>query len=420
MESKDRNTIQSEMKEAAIKSLDLCNKAVLKASVGIGKSLVTLQVADHYKPTKLTWLTNSEELRDKDAPQEFFKFGYEHLYEVCTFMCVQTACKLEGVDLGFIILDEADFACTEVYLNSVLKNKYDKCLMVSGTFTEEKLELLESKGFPLVYDITTNQAQELEILNKTNIVFVEFDLSTEKNIKVETKFKSWMSSENELYLYQENQFISTIIAYEKLKKGCSDHYSGIKKIDGFNYEKFKQDKLNYQKKLKWIASARAKVLHTLNSSKQLARRISDKLLNNESNKVMIFSSLTEHLDSFVPYTVHSKNKKGNTCLEDFNKGLIREVGVISMIDRGKNMVGLNNGIFESYDGSETKMIQRLGRLARLTVDQEATLYVLLPYFYNKSGKRLPTRAVGWAYSGFSNYQLDSTNSKTIQLKDLKI
>jgi hypothetical protein len=64
------------------------------------------------------------------------------------------------------------------------------------------------------------------------------------------------------------------------------------------------------------------------------------------------------------------------------------------------------------------MIQRLGRNARLDSEDTAHIYVLLPYFTNKAGKRLPTRAVGWAYSGFANYKLDETNSKTISIKDL--
>jgi superfamily II DNA or RNA helicase len=418
--TKSRIEIQSEMKEAAIKSLDLVNKAVLKASVGIGKSLVALQIADHYKPTKVTWLTNSEELRDNDAPAEFFKWGFEHLHEVTTFMCVQSACKLQGEDLGFIILDEADFACTEVYFNAILNNNYTKCLLVSGTYTEEKLVLLESLGFPLVYDISTNEAQDLGILNNTFIHFVEYDLDKTKDILVETKTKSWYSSENDLYVYQENQFIATIIAYEKLKKSCKDHYDGVAPIPNFNYDQFKRDKLNYQKKLKWIGSARAKVLHTLNSSKRIARTLADKILEGEDNKVMIFSSLTEHIDSFVPHTIHSKNKKGNKNLDLFNQGVIRELGVISMIDRGKNMVGLNYSIFESFDGSETKMIQRLGRNARLDSEDTAHIYVLLPYFTNKAGKRLPTRAVGWAYSGFNNYRLDDSNSRTFHINQLNV
>lgn len=415
-----REEIQTKMKEACITSLEECNKAVVQASVGLGKTRLCLETLAHYNPPKITWLTNSETLRDVDSPAEFVKWDYTYLLEKTTFMCYQTACRLENQDLGFVICDEFDFAISPEYIKGITKNKYDKLLGVSGTYTDEKLAILAELELPLVYQVTTNQVQDLGILNKTKVVFVEYDLDTTKSRLIKTKDKQWMTSENEQYLYWENQYISSLIKYLDVKKTIDEHYSGKNVIQGFSYESYKKIRTGHAVKMKYAASQRAKILHTLDSSKRIARQISDAILAKDSkNKVLIFSCLTEQLDSFVEYTVHSKNKKGNTVFDDFNEGIIREAGCISIADRGKNFVGLNYGIFSDFDGSSTKGLQRLGRFCRL-LEGDSTIYVEIPYYTNKQGKRLPTRAAGWAISMFANYILDESNSETVNFKDLKI
>lgn len=415
---KTRSEIQQEMIDSAVESIDKTGKAAWIASVGIGKSYSALQVVAKYNPPKITWLTSSEELRDIDSQNEFVKWDYSYMLNNCTFMCYQSACKLKDYDFGFLVCDEFDAAITDVYLKAVTNNKFSQGLFITGTITEEKKDTLKQIDIPIVYEVSTNDAQSFGILNKTKVVFVEFDLDTEKTRKIETKFKSWMSSENEQYQYIENQFISQIIQYEALKKQANTHFN-VAKIPGFDYTEFKVKKQAISMKLKWIAAQRAKVLHTLDSSKKIARQLSNRLLQNKDNKVLIFSTLTEHLDSFVPNTVHSKNKKGNTVFDDFNEGKIREAGCISVADRGKNFHELNIGLFESYDGSPTKGLQRLGRFCRL-LKGNSTIYILVPYYHNKQGKRLPTRAAGWALSMLSSYILNEDNSCTINYKDLKI
>lgn len=424
---KNREEIQLEMKTIVIDSLESHNKAVVQASVGLGKTRLCLETLAHYNPDKITWLTNSEELRDSDTPAEFIKWGYEYLLEKTTIMCYQTACRLENQDLGFVIGDEFDFALTEQYVKGITNNYIDKFLGVSGTYTEEKLEILNKLGLPLVYKVTTNEVQDLQILNKTKVIFVEYELDLAKTRKTNPKYPTWRTSENEQYSYWEGQYISTMIQYAPIQKEFSLLFDVLRENKGKTYSKliysflqeYKQKEIiPFQRKLAYISSNRAKLLHTLDSSKRIARQLSDRILKESNdNKVLIFSTLTEHLDSFVPNTVHSKNKKGNTVFDDFNEGKIREAGCISIADRGKNFVGLNYGIFESYDGSETKGLQRLGRFCRL-LEGESTIYVLVPYYRNKQNKLLPTRSAGWAISMFSNYVLDESNSLTINFKDL--
>lgn len=424
----DRGSIQESMKLAAITSINSVGKAAWVASVGIGKSYTTLQVLSHYNPPKITWLTNSEQLRDVDAPAEYFKWGMDHLYERTTFMCYQSACKLSGEDLGFVVCDEFDYAITEVYVQAITNNIYDKGLFITGTITEEKRWGLEELEIPLVYEISNQEAQDLAILNRVNFVMVELDLSTTKNRKKVTKYKSWMTSEVEEMQYIENQYIKALIPFLEVKKTIDDHYSrGIPFPQGENYDSLKRKKAQLKKSLDWVNSQRYMFLRSLDTTVEVSKKILLKHWSNPNDKMIVFSGLTDQIDRICNFTYHSKNSKGNTSIEDFNKGNLRVLGVCSALDRGKNMVGLNVGVFESYDSSATKLTQRIGRMSRLDADQEATVYFLLPYYQKKvvnktTGlvelKRVPTRAVSWLESALVNYRVDNTNSRTINARDL--
>ncbi len=91
------------------------------------------------------------------------------------------------------------------------------------------------------------------------------------------------------------------------------------------------------------------------------------------------------------------------------------MGVCDKINRGVNIDGLNTAVFESFYGSDTQAMQRLGRLMRLKPGETATAYVLLPY-YMKTAKHdgvevyemAPTQQVTWANKMFRSTDIKSS------------
>lgn len=418
---KTKDVIQKEMKSAVITSLEDCNEVAIKASVGMGKTKVLLEVLDYFNPPKITWLTSDTELRDKDTVNEFHKWGYAHLLERTNILCYQTAYKTSGEDLGFVVMDEADFSLTPEYIKSITDNTYSKCVMASGTYTDKQREFIEELGFSLVYELTTGEAQEHEALNKTKVVFVEYELSTVKDRLIQVKDRSWFSSENADYVYQNDSYNAAYKEYLRMSELISNHYNGIEVIEGFVYADYKSSRNAARNRMKFAASRRAKILHTLKSSRTHTISIARRLQAVEGNKVLVFSALTAQSDYVCQYTYHSKNKKDNPNMDNFNEGIINTLGVVGIVNRGKNLEGLNYAIMESYDGSATKGNQQLGRLARLAVDKVATIYVLVPYYtayVNNEIKRFPTRAAGWAQDRYMSADLSEDSFRTIHINKL--
>lgn len=410
-----REEIQVLAKSSAIEAISKTSRASLIVGTGIGKTKITLDILVHFNPDKITWLTNSEKLRDEDTILEFYKWGYEYLIPKVEFQCYQTSYKWEDRDLGFVVADEGDVSLTEAYSKVYFNNRIDKLLLVSATVTEDKSKLLERIA-PVVFTYSTQDAEDDGILNKTKYVFISYDLDTTKNIKVEANGKSWFTSESDSYSYWDGQYMMHLIGFLGISKSIDEHYKGIKIIPNFNYEETKKKKAGLKAKMSWASKKRAEILYSLKSSKELAKRVINKVLKNPNNKIISFCKLTKEIDSVCEYTYHSKNKlKSN--IELLNQGKIKSLGVCSAIDRGVNLNAVNNFLFIDYDGSATKGQQRAGRGKRLPVEDEATIYILVPYFY-KNGKRLPTRAYSWADSMLSDFNLTKENVVNLSINEL--
>lgn len=426
-----REEMQEEAKLKAIESLDLVSSAALLMGTGSGKSKTVIDILKHYNPDKITWLTNSTKLRDEDTPAEFVKWDAEYLMEKTNFICYHSAYKLEGEDLGFVVCDEGDVSLTEKYSLVYENNDRDKLLFVSATTRDDQKEML-AKLAPVVYSIGTQDAQDAGILNKTKFIFVDYMLDTRRNIRMETKTKSWMTSEQDNYDYLERQYTRALIEFLEKKRLVDDWYRSPDLNSSVS--PLMAAKQKAYTKMNWVNSKRFNFLCKLNSSKAITKRLLTKIYANEANKTIVFSNFTEEIDKICKYTYHSKNKgtkaNPNLTLEKFNSGEIRVAGVCSIINRGANMTGLNHGIFESYDGSNTKGQQKIGRFCRLLADNEATIYILRPYYTKKykvrdeeghdriEVRRASTRAVAWSESMLSDFRLDENNSKTIDESEI--
>jgi len=405
--------------EFADQWLDSDRKGSLILGTGFGKSKVTMLIlvglferGELTKESKILILTDSEHLRDINWKEDFEKWGYSWIWELIVAECYQTTYKWSDTSWDFVIADEIDFSMTEEYSKFYLNNKLKMILGLTGFVDDSKLTLLDSIA-PIVSSYTTQKAQEDGILNSTQIVFVQFDLSRNPtDIKVEYvgkdgKTKSFHQSENEAYAYQDNL---CNVLWGKIVKLESDPDVMFE----INKEKVQELKSLRYRQSRAVMDRKAILLNGI-ASVTITRKVIHEVLKNPNNKVLTFSMYTAQSDLINECTFHNKNKKGNTTLEDLNEGRIRSAGVCKAINRGKNLVGVNNMIMESYDGSATAFHQRHGRGMRLKPDQKMYLYILLPYFHkkiqspeNKNQKaeiRMPTQAKTWAESMMKDYEI---------------
>jgi superfamily II DNA or RNA helicase len=382
-----------------------------KIAIDILKTLFALGELD--STSKILLLTNSTNLRDNNWRDDFIKWDALWIWNLIVSECYQTTFRWTDTEWDFGIWDELDFALTDEYSKTFTNNKFNMVLGLTGFIDSSKRAMLETIA-PVIMEYSTQEAQEDGILNKTQFIFVEYNLSADpKDMTVEYKdkegnMKSFTQSENDSYDYIENSCNITwgkIVSLNNLRQ----------KRDLTTSEAFDLRQLEFDSKR--ATANRKKILLNNKASITVSRKLIEGILTKPNNRVLVFNAYTEHAEKISEFTYHGKNKKGNTSLEDLSSGKIREVGVCNAVNRGANLVGVNFELMSTYIGSETDFVQRHGRGCRLDVDDIMYLYILLPYYLKKVKSqdskgtvayvRRPTQMVTWAEKMLANQTLNN-------------
>lgn len=345
--------------------------ASILMGTGLGKSKIALDLVKHYKPKKITLITNSQPLRDTNWKAEFEKFGMSEYWEITESECIQTAYKWKDRHLEFVIVDEFDVTLAPEFQKFYQNNKYDRLLALTAFIAEDKRALGETIA-PVCFEFSTQDAQSANLLNKTKFVQVNFFLSNNKTREIKKKAGgSFWQSENGEYAYLEDKLQQVIIGLGKANKEAV-------RAELLGQEKSKDaNKLEWQ--LKALSQKRKKLLFTSDTSAKVVKALTDEIQKNPKNKILIFSKLTAQADKLADHSYHSKNKEQNN-LNKFVNGDLKTLAVCDTVNRGMNIPGVNYIIHESYIGSETDFQQKHGRGVRLGVDDTLTYFILVPWY----------------------------------------
>lgn len=400
--------------------LESDRKNSLILGTGTGKSKVAIDILKQLfldetlcYSSRILLLTNSTDLRDNNWKAEFVKWDALDIWEVITSECYQTVYKWGNTQWDFVIADEVDYCLTDVYGTFFENNTCDMILGLTG-FVDDSKQLALSQVAPILMEYSTQDAQDAGILNATQVVFVRYNLSRNpKDITV--KFKkngvdtTFTQSENDSYEYTHNQCNISWGEIESIKKKL-----GTPNISLSEVSILRQDLGKATAKNRRATTERKKLLFSGIASCEVAKALREKILASPNNKLLTFSMRTEQGAKISSNTYNGTNKKDNTALTDLSAGTIRDLAVCKAIDRGTNLVGVNNEIFESFEGSETALNQRHGRGCRLLPGQTMYMYIMLPYYHKKvknaegSGygyKQEPTQMVTWAEKMLASFKL---------------
>lgn len=324
-----------------------------------------------------------------------------------SFMTVQSAYKLESLVYTYLIVDEIHTIATPEY-SRVFKNFIGKAI-VGLTATTDVINRDDKQSIydlycPIVYEYLDGEADG--IVNKIQFHIIEHQLDNNFKILTGPKKKQWQVGELKYYEYLTNQI--KIGQIEMAKSGSSDYFGDASK---WFWQK-QGDKFQQEAARKYLGSItqRRKFLVSLQSTAEIAKKLAKKIISeNDSNKVLIFSEEVKQLHKICKYNVYGEQKEdiNNEILTGFNSGDIRAIGSCYSLTLGVNLKGANNAILESYNGSDTKSTQRIGRLHRLGVDDVANVYII---------KVLGTQAEKWFDSMMTGYDLSDAiiiNSKEI-------
>jgi superfamily II DNA or RNA helicase len=194
---------------------------------------------------------------------------------------------------------------------------------------------------PVVYEYTADTAIDDKILNNYKIIVHRLSLSPHRTHKMTTKAgKVFTTSEQKHYEYWsteiEKQTFSFSGSVDKLR---------IMRMKGL---------MDYGSKERYVHY----------------------LLQHLDNKCIIFCNTTDQADKICPNSYHSKNPDSEVNLEKFKQGEVNCIAAVQQLSEGINIPGLKYGIIMHAYANERKTAQRLGRLLRLSTDDESIIHIL--------------------------------------------
>lgn len=399
---KTREIIQKEANELCIKYKDTLT---LGLGMGLGKSLIAINriKEGNYKNILITgYRTTLKDNWVKELNKWIGVHYYTETYEgivpipligggVIWISNIQTCYKWNRDQISFfdlIIADETHELFTEEYGKLFINaNELNIPIIgLSGTPDYKNKKEFYDKYCPIRMEYYNVEGS---ITNKVNLFVYQYELTDNYKVVVKTKDKSWLKGELSQYNYLAEQ-------YEKAKGlmysvGASGDYL----TQAFKWMKDKvatKQQREAGSKFYYAVTNRKNLLWNLESSKEIALQIKNKILGNDiykpniNNKVLLFSKLTSQASKLSQYQIHSKTGKNikesdtinKEVLDKFNKGEIREISSCKSLTTGISLVGCNYMIVESFDSSDITSNQIKGRGRRLGIDEIANMIVIVP------------------------------------------
>lgn len=405
-----RTEIQLAATDAALEAFKTYLRVGLVIGTGVGKTKMALDILDvliqRDPPLGLPILiaVSATDLRDSTWHAEMQKFNKR--FPNVILECYQTLYKWKDQKFYAVIADEGDFALTEEYSKFFFNNSLGYMLFMTAFVTDAKKELLSQVVDKVVFEYTTQQAQKDGILNPTKFYEIRFPVGHTATRRVEYKKggtkQSFMQSENAAYDFLEKKYNSALFAYRAVQAKITSQA-----LLGEDITELQRQSDVHFAKMKIYAGKRKTLLHTLESSRKVAKELIKCIHAHTGNKVLVFSMLTDQLDAICEHSYHGGNVKDDN-LEKLNAGDIKTLGVAKKVNRGVNLTEVNVLIKESYVGSDTDFQQQHGRGVRLRPDQTMYFIVMVPYYYKRVEKPigngrfsvewafLPTQAAEWA------------------------
>ena len=329
---------RQEIQDEALKATEGKQKCTIVLGTGVGKTLVGLKhMEKHYSPLQSILIVAPKLSIISSWRYEAEKFGLSKVLENATFSTYLSLNKHNPNDFDAVYFDEVHSLLDSH--RSFLDNYAGRVLGLTGTPPKHKNSekgRIVSEYCPVVFTFKADDAIESGIINDYQIIVHEVSLSTEKNYKVETKNKSFLTSEALNYGYWGTR------------------------ID--------------------IASGQPHILRVMRMKAMMEypskERYAKELLKSINSKCIVFANTQDQADRMCTHSYHSNNSDSEENLQDFKSGNITKLSCVLQLNEGVNISGLKQGIIMHAYGNERKASQRIGRLLRLNPDDKAIVHIL--------------------------------------------
>ena len=281
-------------------------------------------------------------------------------------------------DWDLVIIDEAH-RNVEQWVNFLQQSNVKEIMILSATIPTETKKRLYEFGKPLFLTINSTDAVNWGVLPEPTINVVWLNLD---NVFRNQVYEYGKDNSKKTVDCDYNTFLKDYKYASKkpnLKIKCTEQEWYNIHIERMEY--IKKIAITSQKATLWnlhtqMGNQRKNFLASLKTKhvQKLLAKLKDK-------RVVVFANNIEQAELFDKDAVHSKNKKGQTIIDEFNDGTRDLCVAVKQINESMNLSNPDYGIVVQLDGSKGDDIktnisgsQKLGRIFRSVVP---TLYLLI-------------------------------------------
>lgn len=328
-----QNILQSIPKQGGIR---------LHLAPRFGKTKLIIQLIERDQPQSILWVTPSKKLASEDIPEEFKKWDGEAYLDRLTVSTWSALKKIEG-QYDLIVLDEEQFATHNNCQTLFLKKLSGRIVAMTGTPSsrKDKDELYQRLKLKIVYQLSIDEAVDLEIISDYEIVVMTVALSNIEDMEVGKPNKRFMTSEAAYYRYID-------------EKAIESYGSGNGTIP-------------------WAIAERARRIKQSPTKLELAKRV---LAKKCLGRTLIFTPYIDLAETLCKHTYHSKSEN-DQALQKFQQFEIDQLAMVNTGGVGFTFEGIEYVLIMQLDSNKTGLsTQKIARSLLKQGDKKVTIYVL--------------------------------------------
>ena len=333
-------------------------KGSIIAGTGFGKSRCGVLAMKHVlkEGGRGLLLVPTTQLQDQ-FEEEFYKWEAEHILDRVDILCYQSAYKLTDEHYDIVVCDEIHLGISPEYRKFFQHNTYDRILCMTATIPEEE----EYRNYlmrlaPIRYHISLDECVSLGLVAPYEIICVPLELNDE---------------DKAAYKKAQNKFVQA-----KYRIGDFDTFSAAKLI--------------LAKKMPGDAGAAKMFFNAIGERKKVVQHATVKLEEAKNviskypdEKVLVFSGtnkftddMADHLGGLAYHSGHTK-KQREGILDEFRDGGNKILCSTQALNQGFDVPDAGVGVITGLVSKSLPMIQRVGRLLRLsTPGKVGKIYIL--------------------------------------------
>lgn len=336
-----------------------CKQLLLELPTGYGKSKIALTILKDRLEQKNSYLNKKILIvipknclinNWNDEIKKWLPIQYETLIKNhITYTTYVSLPKYAGY-WDMVIFDEGHHL-TERCIEALQSFTIDNILFLSAT-VKRNMKWNLRKLYPkiYIYKIRTREAIDNEVLPDPHVILIPLKLDDINNTEIKTirkTKKQYPCTPREYY-----DDISRLIEWWKGKAM-------------YGNQAFKNIWLHHAgERIKWL-------------SKQKTTIVSEILKKLSNYRTLTFCSSIEQAEHLGKNSIHSKKKESQEILEKFNKGKIKHITSVQVLDEGVNLTNCQIGIYANLNSSERIVKQRLGRILR-----HKNPVIIIPFYLN--------------------------------------